>query len=170
MGALDQSAFDALVRAGCPACKAPTLTIESYVERAYVMMAADPTDAGRWAYDGEKFVDGTYRVTCSTCKHVAWEDPMCPYCNAPEGLGKALAGESQLRPWKRCPQCNELEALAIALVPAAAKWPQPKAQPLAEYGDPGVHLIALACDGCNRAQTATGCPLCGAPGPLRQRP
>ena len=60
--------------------------------------------------------------------------------------------------------------LAVALVPATAKWPQPKPQPLAEFGDPGVHLVAFACDSCNRARAAEGCPLCGAPSPLRPRP
>ena len=30
MGALDQAHFDALVRAGCPACKGPTLEIRSF--------------------------------------------------------------------------------------------------------------------------------------------
>ena len=170
MGALDQQAFDALVRAGCPACKAPTLEIRSFIDRAIGMMAAEPTDAGRWVHDGEKFVDGTYRIRCAACAHVVWESDICPRCNAAGGLATALDTTSKLEPWKRCPQCNELSMLAVALVPATAKWPQPKPQPLADFGDPGVHLVAFACDSCNRARAAEGCPLCGAPSPLRPRP
>ena len=49
-----------------------------------------------------------------------------------------------------------------------AKPPTPT--PRALFGEPGFHVIAMACDDCDWAATAPGCPLCAAPGPLRPRP
>lgn len=136
-------------------------------------MAADPNDAGRWAHDGEKFVDGTYRVACAQCNTVVFEHPDCPRCHAAGGLATALASESRLRVPKRCTKCNELELMAIAMVPATARFgggESPKPKPLVEFGEPGYHVVAYACDACDNAVVAEGCALCGAPGPLRPRP
>src|ERR1700754_3819776 len=118
MGALDQPTFETLIGGGCKACGNAALEIRSIIDRTVGVMLADPTNAGRWAHDGEKFVDGTYRITCTACKHVAFADEMCPRCNAPGKLASVLAASSRLGVPKRCPKCNELELLAIALVPA----------------------------------------------------
>ena len=169
MGALDQDAFDAIVRAGCSACGATPLEIRSFIDRSLVMMAADPENEGRWAHDGEKFVDGTYRIACTSCGHVAFESELCPRCNAAGGLARALAEPSRLRVPKRCPHCNELQLLAVALVPASARGGD-KPKQLVDYGDAGYHLVAYACHDCDNAVVAERCPLCDAPGPLRPRP
>ena len=173
MGALDQPAFDRLMAAGCPACGHPTLEINSFIDRTVVVMAADPNDAGKWAHDGEKFVDGTYRVACAKCAHVVFEHPDCPRCHGADRLAVALTTTSKLVVPKRCPKCSELELLAIAMVPAVARFgggETPKPKPLAEYGEPGYHVVAYACDCCSEAVVAQGCAMCGAPGPLRDRP
>ncbi|HEY6032962.1 MAG TPA: hypothetical protein VIV58_01850 [Kofleriaceae bacterium] len=173
MGALDQPAFEAAIAAGCTACGGKTLEIRSFIDRTVGVMLAEATNAGRWAHDGEKFVDGTYRIECVACKHVAFASDVCPRCNGPERLSRALAESSRLAVPKRCPNCNELELLAIALVPATARsggGETPKPKPLAELGEPGFHVVAFACDACDHAVVAEGCPLCGAPGPLRARP
>ena len=173
MGALDQPGFEAAIATGCPACGGKTLEIRSFIDRTLGVMLAEPTNAGRWAHDGEKFVDGTYRIECVVCKHVAFSNDMCPRCNAPDRLAKALSEPSRLAVPKRCPKCNELELLAIALVPATARsggGETPKPKPLAELGEPGFHVVAFACDACDHAVVAEGCPLCAAPGPLRARP
>ena len=65
MGQLDETRFDAVVRAGCPACGGTTLDIRSFLDRRLLMMLGDPNDDGRWVHDGEKFVDGTYRIVCA---------------------------------------------------------------------------------------------------------
>lgn len=153
-------------------CGAP-LEIRTFIDRRVLLMLADPTDAGRWVHDGEEFVDGTYRIACTACRHVAFESDDCPRCHAPGGLARALGDESRLPIPKRCPACNELELLALALVPAAATYgagPKPKPVALAEYGDPGHHLVAYACESCDAATVTQRCPLCDAPGPLRARP
>jgi hypothetical protein len=174
MGLLDQASFDRAIQGGCTSCGAPTVEIRSFIDRSVGLMLADPTDAGRWVHDGEKFVDGTYRIACTSCRHVAFESDACPRCNAAAGLPRALEAPSRLPVPKRCPGCNELELLAIALVPAAARYggggERPKPVPLAELGEPGYHVVAYACDSCDRAVVAEGCPLCGAAGPLRERP
>jgi hypothetical protein len=173
MGALDQPAFELAIQAGCPACGGATLEIHSFIDRTIGIMLADPTNAGRWAHDGEKFVDGTYKIACTACAHVVFTSDMCPRCNAPGKLGMVLAETSRLAVPKRCPKCNELELLAIALVPATARsggGETPKPKPLAEFGEPGYHVVAFACEGCDHAVVAEGCPLCGASSPLRLRP
>ena len=96
MGALDQAAFDALVHAGCTACNGRLLEIRSFIDRSLVMMAADPENEGRWAHDGEKFVDGTYRVACVKCNAVMFEHGDCVRCHAAGGLAKALASTSTI--------------------------------------------------------------------------
>jgi hypothetical protein len=173
MGKLDQPAFEAHVRTGCAACGGRILEIASFIDRSIQLMLADPNGPGRWAHDGEKFVDGTYRITCVACKHVAFESDICPRCNAPGGLARALGEPSRLAVPKRCPKCNELELLAVALVPAVARaggGEVPKPTPLVEFGEPGYHVVAFACDACDHATVADDCPLCAAPGPLRARP
>jgi hypothetical protein len=173
MGALDEKQFEALVRGGCAKCGHRILEIRTYIDKSLVMLAGDPNNEGRWAHDGEKFVDGTYRITCAACSSVAFESDMCPRCNAPGALTKVSSDESRLRVPKRCPKCNELELLAVALVPAVAKYGDggtPKPKQLVDFGDPGYHLVAYACNGCENAVVAERCPLCDALGPLRPRP
>ncbi|CAN5441530.1 hypothetical protein BH11MYX1_BH11MYX1_50320 [soil metagenome] len=97
------------------------LEIRSFIDRTVGIMLADPTNAGKWSHDGEKFVDGTYRITCVTCKHVVFSSDICPRCNAPAQLAVARGEPSKLAVPVRCPKCNELELLAISLVPATAK-------------------------------------------------
>jgi hypothetical protein len=133
-------------------------------------MLADPNDAGKWVHDGEKFVDGTYSIACTACKHVVFASDICPRCNAAGGLPKALGEASRMEIPKKCPSCKELELLALALVPAVASWPSPRPKPLAEYGEPGHHMVAYACESCDNAVVTQKCPLCDAPGPLRARP
>ncbi|MGN6111358.1 MAG: hypothetical protein ACTHU0_40050 [Kofleriaceae bacterium] len=173
MGQLDETRFEAATRGGCQACGAATVEIRSYIDRSLVIMAATPNDDGRWAHDGEKFVDGTYHIACASCGHVAFSDDGCPRCHAPGGLARALGEPSRLTAPKRCASCNELELLALALVPATARYGgghAPKPAPLVELGDPGYHLVAYACDACDAAVVTQRCPLCDAPGPLRPRP
>lgn len=172
MGHLDEARFTAATSTPCAACGGTTFDIASYIDRRYVLMLADPNDAGRWVHDGEKFVDGTYRISCASCAHVVFESPDCPRCHASGALARALGEPSRLQIPKRCPGCNELELLAIALVPARARYGagRPKPEPLAEYGEPGVHVVAFACESCDAATVTQKCPLCDAPGPLRPRP
>jgi hypothetical protein len=173
MGALDENAFEAAVQAGCPACGGRTMEISSFIDRRLALMLADPNDAGRWVHDGEKFVDGTYRIACASCRHVVFEHADCPRCHAAGGLARALAEPSRLAVPKRCPSCNELELLAIALVAATARYgggERPKPVPRAEFGEPGYHVVAFACEACDAATVTQACPLCDAPGPLRPRP
>lgn len=173
MGSLDQPAFTALVTGGCPACKSGVLEIRSFIDRSVVMMLGEPNDAGKFVHDGEKFVDGTYRVTCAGCAQVVFTSDVCPRCNAAGGLARALADGSRLAVPKKCPRCKELELLTLALVPVVARYGSgeaPKPKPLVEPGEPGHHVVAFACDGCDHAVVAERCPLCDAPGPLRPRP
>lgn len=173
MGALSQARFEELVGAGCTACGTRTLEIRSFIDRSIVVMVGDPNDAGRWVHDGEKFVDGTYSMKCTACAHEVFASDVCPRCNADGALGKALSDASRISIPKRCPKCNELELLAIALVPAKAKYGggEPvKPAPLVDFGEPGYHVVAYACHACDNAVVSERCPLCDAASPLRKRP
>lgn len=173
MGSLTENSFDAIVNAGCTACPSTTLEIRSFLDQRVLLMLADPNDAGRFVHDGEKFVDGTYRITCASCAKVVFESDVCPRCNAEGGLARALGDTNRLALPKRCPSCNELELLALALVPATARWTgggKPKPTALAAFGEPGHHMVAYACESCDAAVVTQKCPLCDAPGPLRPRP
>jgi hypothetical protein len=173
MGSLTEATFEAALAAGCAACGGKALEIRTFLDHSVAMMAGDPNNAGRWAHDGEKFVDGTYQIACTACAKLVFDSDACPRCHAAGGLARALADPSRLVVPKRCPSCDELELLAVALAPARAQAgiggpPRPKA--LAEPGEPGYHVVAYACEACDHAVVAEGCPLCAAPGPLRPRP
>jgi len=173
MGQLDETRFDAMVRPGCPAYGNTTLDICSFIDRRLSIMLGDPNNDGRWVHDGEKFVDGTYRIACASCAHVVFADDACPRCHAAGGLARALGDATRLVVPRRCPACNETELIALALIAATARYgggraPSPK--PLGEFGDPGYHIVAYACESCDAAVVAQTCPLCDGPGPLRPRP
>jgi len=168
MGKLDEAAFSSLIGAGCPGCGHSVFEVRSFVDRTVAVMLGTPNDEGRWAYDGEKLVDGAFEVRCAKCQHVAFSDDMCPRCNTPGHLAKALAEPSRLRVPKRCTSCNENELLVLAMLPAVAVGAKAKA--IAEWDEPGYHVVAYACDACDHAVVAQTCPLCDAPGPLRARP
>jgi hypothetical protein len=173
MGALSQGRFEELVGAGCPACQARVLEIRSIIDHSVIVMVGDPNDEGRWVHDGEKFVDGTYRIACTSCSHVVFESDMCPRCNAAGALPRVLEAKSRLAVPKRCPSCSELELLTVAMVPAVARYGDgatPKPAALASLGEPGYHVVAFACPSCDKATVAERCPLCDAAGPLRPRP
>ncbi len=172
MGKLDEPGFEALVRDACT-CGGRTFEIHSYIDRSVDVMLGDPNDEGRWAHDGEKFVDGIYRIACTGCKRTVFEDADCPRCHAAGTLAATLTAESRLKLPRKCPGCQELELLALALVPAVARWgggEAPKPRALVDLVDPGAHWVAFACASCDAATVTQRCPLCDAPGPLRPRP
>ena len=153
-------------------CGSKILEVRTFLDQRLLMMLADPNDAGRWVHDGEKFIDGIYRIACTACPCVVFEHADCPRCHAVGGLAKALDDTSRLHVPKRCASCNELELLALALVNAKAKTGAgtPKPEPLAAFGEPGHHIVAYACESCDAAVVTQKCPLCDATGPLRPRP
>lgn len=173
MGQLDETRFAATVHAPCPACGGTALELRSFIDRTLNLMLGDPNDDGRWAHDGEKFIDGTYRIACASCGHVVFTDDACPRCHAAGGLARALAETSRLVVPRRCPSCQETELAAVALIPAVVRYSGGTAalpKPLGDLGDPGYHVVAYACESCDAAVVAQACPLCDAPGPLRPRP
>ena len=175
MGLLDEPAFERLVGAGCDKCGSLKLGFRSYVDGLLPVMAAEPIGPIKWVYDGEKFIDGAYAITCAspTCRHAIFATADCPRCHATGGLARALADTTRLVVPKRCPTCKETELLALALIAATATYAPgtpPKPQPLVDFGEPGYHVVAFACEACEAAVVAQTCPLCDAPGPLRPRP
>lgn len=172
MGQLDERSF-AEHLGPCPGCGGKVFDVASYLDRKVSMMLADANDEGTWAHDGEKFIDGTYRITCAGCARVVFASDDCPRCHAVATLPATLAATSHLEVPRRCPRCNATETTIIGFAPAtvrtgAGKTPVPTPRALA--GEPGFHVVAIACDDCDWARTAPGCPLCTAPGPLRPRP
>ena len=173
MGQLDEAGFERSIGA-CPTCAGKTFEIASYIDRTMQVMLGDADNDGKWAHDGEKFVDGTYRVTCVNCKTNVFESAACPRCHHEGGLALALATPSRLAVPKKCPKCKELELVLLGFAPSVVRVTGgsrvPTPTPLALLGEDGFHVVAIACDPCGWAVVAETCPLCNAPPPLRARP
>jgi uncharacterized membrane protein len=173
MGQLTEAAFAKAI-APCASCGATAFEVCSYIDRSVAVMLGDPNDDGKWAHDGEKFVDGTFAVTCVGCKKTSFASNDCPRCHAADTLTSTRSSSSNMHIPKRCPQCNGMEVTVTGFAPASVttggggRLPTPT--PLALVGDAGFHAAIIMCDECEWVAVADGCPLCKAPGPLRKRP
>jgi hypothetical protein len=174
MGLLTEDGLDQLIAAGCAACGAKRLTFRMYVDARLPLMGGEPVGKLGWAYDGEKFCDGVFEVSCADCKAPVFSASECPRCHAPGGLERALATENTWIVPKECPSCEGEEVRYLALVPARTVYEgkrAEKARTTVEITDPGFHGYAVDCKVCGSvAQLTERCPLCDAPAPLRERP
>jgi hypothetical protein len=172
VGLLDEPTFAEKI-GKCSKCGAEAFEVAAYLDRQISVMLGDPNDDGRWVHDGEKFIDGVYRIRCIGCGEEAFASDACPRCNKEGMLAGALAAMSKTVVPKRCPDCKGTELTVTGFAPAAvrtgeAKRPQPTA--IALLGEPGFHVAHVMCDGCDWVAVAEGCPICGASGPMRVRP
>jgi len=174
MGLLDEPAMEKLVSAGCPGCGAVKLAFSTYVDGMLPVMGAEPVGRISWVYDGEKFVDGVYQVSCADCARVVFAADVCPRCHAPGGLERALRSANRWPVPSACPRCDEEEVRYIALLPAKVVYEgkrADRARSATEPHDDGFHGYRVDCRGCGTvAERSDSCPLCDAPGPLRVRP
>ncbi len=177
MGELDETALDRLIGAGCSACGGTTLTFETYVDGVIPFLGGEPVGRVTWAYDGEKFVDGVYAVTCAGCRQRLFGSELCPRCHAPGGLARALATPNRWPVPAACadPDCGCEELRYLAFLPARVSYEgkrADKARTSIEPHDDGFHGVRAECRACRQAISAPteSCPLCAAPGPLRARP
>ena len=171
MSHLDEAAFARAI-APCAACGGTVFEIKSYCDRQVSVMLGDANDDGRWAHDGEKFIDGTYAIRCAGCGAQPYASDDCPRCHRAGALADGLAHASRLAVPKRCPSCRGTELTITAFAPAVARAGAGRVtpEPTAALGDDGFHVAAMMCDSCEWVAAADGCPICGGPGPLRARP
>jgi hypothetical protein len=173
MGLLDERGLEQLVDAGCP-CGARRLIFRSYVDGRLPVLGGEPVGPPAWVFDGEKFVDGVFEVTCAECKRVVFSADVCPRCHAEEGLARALARENALAAPRKCGQCGAEELRFFAFVPVRVPYEGKRAvekvRASSEFYDAGFHGTRVECGDCGVLAEAAGCPLCGAQGPLRARP
>jgi hypothetical protein len=172
MGNLDEKTFAAAI-AGCTKCDAKAFEVLSYIDRQLTMMLAEPNQDGRWIHDGEKFIDGTFRIKCLACGDAPYTTDECPRCHRPSGLTDALTQHARLIVPQRCPSCKGTELTVKAFVPARVRTGEgrPTAPTaIAQFGDPGFHIAELSCEGCDWIAVPDGCPVCAGIGPLRDRP
>lgn len=174
MGALTPGDLERLVASGCTACGARRLDFRMYVDGLVPLMAGEPVGPVKWSYDGEKFVDGVFSVTCAACKHEELASSICPRCHAEAGLAKALGSPNGYPVPEACPRCGNQEVRYIALIPARTSYEgkrADKARTSVELADLGFHGYRVDCRDCGKvAELRDRCPLCGAPAPLRPRP
>ncbi len=174
MGLLDEPGLERLVTAGCAACGARKLVFLTMVDGSLPLMGGEPVGRITWAYDGEKFVDGVYRITCADCQHVVFEADVCPRCHAPGGLARALDSANRWPVPIACPMCSEEEVRYRAFLPARVIYEAgraDKAHTTTEPHDPGFHGYRVDCRDCGTvSELIDRCPLCAEPGPLRPRP
>lgn len=174
MGHLDEKSFEALIKS-CKNCELAAFEVSSYIDRHQELMLADANGSGRWAHDGEKFIDGVYKITCMSCRTAVYETQDCVRCHRPGGMADVLNTMSRLTVPQRCPTCRGTETSIVGFAPATVRTGEGPSRaaptPTALFGDPGFHIVAIACDSCDWARVAEGCPLCGSQAsPLRQRP
>jgi hypothetical protein len=174
MGKLDKPALDALIAAGCPACAGTTLSFRAYVDGLVPLHGGEPVGKLKWVYDGEKFLDGIYEIACAGCKRELFASADCPRCHAAGALLAALSSTNAYPVPLECPACQSEEVRYIAFLPAKATYEgkrAEKARTSVELLDPGFHGYRVDCKTCGTVAELEGaCPLCGAPGPIRERP
>jgi RNA polymerase subunit RPABC4/transcription elongation factor Spt4 len=174
MGALTEDGLDDLIARGCPACPSKQLSFRTYVDGRLPLMAGEPVGSITWVYDGEKFVDGVFEVTCAACKRVLFTDEACPRCHAPGRLPEILATPNRWPVPAACPSCAGEEVRYLALIPARVNHDgerAEKARTATELLDPGFHGYGLDCADCGlELELEDHCPLCQSPAPLRPRP
>ena len=174
MGLLDEAGLGELVAGGCRKCGSHKLSFRSYVDGLLPVMSGQPVGRLTWVYDGEKFVDGVYEVTCAACKERVFAADVCPRCHAPGGLATALAATNRWPVPTQCPRCEGEELRYIALVPARVDYEgkrADKARSSTELHERGFHGYRVDCRDCRTvAELLDRCPLCAAPAPLRVRP
>jgi hypothetical protein len=177
MGELDETALDRLIAAGCAGCGGTTLIFETYVDGVIPFLGGEPVGRVTWAYDGEKFLDGVYAVTCAGCRRQLFGSALCPRCHASAGLARALARPNRWPVPAACaePDCGCEEIRYLAFLPARVSYQgkrADKARSSIEPHDDGFHGIRAECRACRKTVSVPtdSCPLCEAPGPLRVRP
>jgi hypothetical protein len=174
MGALTETGLDELVGRGCAGCGSKRLVFRTYVDGVVPMIGGEPVGTVTWAYDGEKFVDGVFEVSCADCQRSLFADDRCPRCDAPGALPAILAATNRWPPPLACPRCDLEEVRLVALLPARVRYEgarAEKARKERETYDPGFHGYRVDCADCGTvAELVEHCPLCQAPAPLRPRP
>jgi hypothetical protein len=172
VGKLDEKTFEAAI-ATCTKCAGKAFEVYSYIDRQISTMLGERNDDGRWTHDGEKFIDGVYRIKCMTCSADQFSTEDCPRCHRPGGLVNVIGQPTRLAVPKRCPACKGTEMTVTGFAPATVRTGEnrkPSPTPTALLGDLGFHIAHLMCDSCDWVSISEGCPLCGGPGPLRKRP
>jgi hypothetical protein len=174
MGALTEAGLDQLVQRGCAGCGSKRLVFRTYVDGVVPMIGGEPVGALTWVYDGEKFVDGVFEVSCGDCQRALFADDRCPRCDAAGALPAILATSNRWPPPPACPRCELEEVRLVALLPARVRHEggrAEKARKERETYDPGFHGYRVDCPDCGTvAEVVDRCPLCQAPAPLRPRP
>src|SRR3954468_22895110 len=122
MGLLDEPGLERLIAAGCVKCGSAKLVFASYVDGLVQMVGAEPISRVAWVYDGEKFIDGVYEVSCAACKDVVFAAKVCPRCHAADGLARALGPPNRWPVPATCPSCDGEELLYIAFLPARVDY------------------------------------------------
>lgn len=174
MGLLTEEKLLSLIDAGCPSCKGKKLSFQTYVDGKQRLLGGEPDSPITWAYKGETFIDGVFEVRCFSCKKEIFSSSVCPRCHSEGGLQKALARENQMTLPKECPTCQAEELWCLAMLPAQVTYEGKRAEKArtdTEVYDAGFHGYQLLCRFCGVIEeNKDHCPLCEAPGPLRERP
>ncbi len=174
MGLLDASGLDRLLAEGCTACKGKKLLFRTYVDARLPIAGAEPNGPITWAYKGETFLDGVFDVSCPDCKHVVFHADVCPRCHREGALATILETTNRFVVPEKCPQCDIPDLQYLAMIPARVLYAgvrAEKARTATELLDPGFHGVRVQCATCGLLDAVNAkCPLCDAPGPIRNRP
>ena len=177
MGELDEAALDRLIAAGCSDCGGTTLTFETYVDGVIPFLGGEPVGRVTWAYDGEKFVDGVYAVTCAGMPQAALRQralPALPRARGPRP--RARHAESVARPdGVRRPRLRRRGAPLPGFPTRQSPLRRKARRQGAKLDRAARRRLPRRARRVPRLPTdsfrsSDRCPLCAAPGPLRARP
>jgi hypothetical protein len=164
-GFLSESGFAALLEAGCPGCHAKKVMIEALLVEKVPLLAGEVFGSPSWAYKGEDFVRGTYRIECHGCRKELFATSECPRCGVSGGAQRALEQVSDFPLPRRCEHCGGEQLTAKAFAPARVVYEGKRAEkPRAQAGpeEPGFHPFEVTCKTCDRVVLPeASCPLCG---------
>jgi hypothetical protein len=173
MGTLTKPALDDLLARGCP-CRASRLDFSTYVDGRFTLLSGEQFGTVTWAYKGETFVDGVYKIACAACKKTLFSSDVCPRCNRAGALADVLESPNRLAIPSACPRCDADTLLYTVMLPARVVYEGKRAQKArasVDLVEEGAHGIRLDCKVCGVvAEVNDRCPLCDEPGPIRDRP
>jgi len=173
VGLLDETGLDRLVAAGCDACGSHKLAFSTFVDGLLPIMAAEPVGKITWVYEGEKFVDGVFEVSCAACNKIVFAADVCPRCHSDGGLATALGTTNGWAVPAACSECEGEELRYIAMLPARVIYEGVRAEKprsFTELYDEGFHGYRVDCKSCGTLAVRKECPLCEKAPPLRVRP
>lgn len=164
--------LDALVKAGCPACKQSQLRLRALQRATLRVMDGEPVSSLKW--QDEPLEPRVYRVECVACGQVVLERDLCPLCQARGALPRVLKRQNGIPVPRACPRCalEELDlTVEVRMHIETLHGHLSRRRADAEPHEPAFHVVEARCPDCEEVVAAVGdarCAACGRSALLRR--